>query len=286
MSKSHKIKRVIKSTEKTAVITQAMELVSASKLPYALSALEATRGFSDLASCMVADYSQYTNLPHFQDNPDSKHHVIIVIGSDRGLCGSLNLNLFKQVIQKMKALEDEGKKVSLALAGSKTLQFFKDSAPVISQIDHLGDKPNAKDVMALMHPVIEAFEKRKVDCIHIANNKFINTLTQEPHVHQVLPKKVKKPTVDPDHYIYEPNQEDNIETLFRYYTESIIYRAVVENIACEQAARMMAMKNATDNAKDIIADLNLTYNKIRQALITQEIAEISAGALYADGENL
>lgn len=285
MAKATKIKQVIKSTQKTAVITKAMELVSASKLPKALSSLNNTKTFADLASEAMESYCQYSDLPHFQNLKDDKNHVIIVVGSDRGLCGSLNLNLFKQVIQKIQTLEQYGKKVSLALCGSKALQFFTGKANIIGHIDHLGDKPELKDIMKLMHPIISSFEDRTIDCIHIASNRFENTLSQQPFVNQVLPKAIEKKN-DTSHYIYEPCPQEVIKTLFRYYTESLIYRTVVENIACEQAARMIAMKNATDNAEDIIQSLNLTYNKIRQASITQEIAEISAGALYADGESL
>jgi|AntRauTorckE5430_2_1112549.scaffolds.fasta_scaffold00140_20 F-type H+-transporting ATPase subunit gamma len=284
MAKSHKIKQVMKSTEKTAVITQAMELVSASKLPQVLSRLEHTKPFSNLADQMMADYSQYSNLPHFRDH-GGKNHLIIVLGTDRGLCGSLNLNLFKKVVKTIAQLETDGKDVYLALSGNKAIQFFSGYAKVIGHVDHIGDRPKIKDIMALMNPVLTAFEKKEIDCIHIAGNKFESTLSQIPYCDQVLPKPVES-APEYDHYVYEPNQLNVVSTLFRHYTESLIYRAVIENITCEQASRMIAMKSATDNAKDIIRDLKLTYNKIRQALITQEIAEISAGAHYADGETL
>ena len=284
MAKSLKIKQVIKSTQKTAVITQAMELVSASKLPNALSRFNGAQPFSDLAATMMANYAPYSGLPYFKSLQDDRHHVIIVIGSDRGLCGSLNLGLFKQVIQKIRQLENTGKKVSLAVSGAKAFQFFSGSVPIITHIDHLGDKPELNNIMPLLYPVLDAFEKETIDCIHIASNQFESTLSQLPYIKQVLPQSTDK-HYDTQHYIHEPCQKDIIIQLFRYYTESLIYRAVIENIACEQAARMIAMKNATDNAQDIIRGLNLTYNKIRQALITQEIAEISAGALYA-GEDV
>lgn len=286
MAKSHKIKQVIKSTEKTAVITQAMELVSASKLPNALSRLEQARPFSDVAKKMMKHYSSVTDIPHLKPRNNPKKHGIIVLGSDRGLCGSLNLNLFKQVIQKIRALEKEGKQVSLAVCGSKALNFFSPHVPIISQIEHLGDKPNLEDMMSLIQPLLASFESMDIDCIHIARNVFENTLTQTPCIEQVLPLSVDYLPNEVEHYTYEPDKKEVVMQLFQHYVESLIYRSVVENIACEQAARMMAMKNATDNAKEIIKDLNLTYNKIRQALITQEIAEISAGANYADGETL
>lgn len=285
MAKSTKIKQVINSTKKTAVITQAMELVSASKLPKALSHLNNTKTFADLAALAMGNYCEYSNLPHFQPLKDDKHHIILVVGSDRGLCGSLNLHLFKQVLQKIHDLEQDGKKVSLALCGSKAIQFFSDKANIIGQIEHLGDKPELQNIMKIMHPIISNFEDRVIDCIHIASNRFESTLVQQPSINQVLPMVVEQ-IDDAEHYIYEPCQDEVITTLFRYYTESLIYRTIIENIACEQASRMIAMKNATDNAEDIIQSLNLTYNKIRQASITQEIAEISAGALYADGESL
>lgn len=286
MAKSHKIKSVIKSTEKTAVITQAMQLVSASKLPKALERLEKNRGFSDLVESMMYQYSDSSDVPYFNPRPDAKSHGIIIIGSDRGLCGSLNLNLFKNTLQTIQGLEKEGKHVFLALCGSKTVQFFSEQPNILTALEHIGDQPSLETMMPLMHPMISGFIENKIDCIHIASNVFESTLSQVPQIKQVLPIPSKIEGIKEDDYLYEPKKTTVVETLFRHYIESVIYRSVIEGIASEQAARMIAMKNATENANEIIQDLNLTYNKIRQALITQEIAEISAGANYTDGESL
>lgn len=285
MAKSLKIKGVIKSTQKTAVITQAMQLVAASKLPNALKRLEQAKPFSDLAEDMMAHYSRHSRHRYFTHSNKTKHSGIIIVSTDRGLCGSLNLNLFKQVLQKIKALKASGHTISLSLCGDKAISFFSKHAKVLSQTHNIGDRPELKDLMELIHPMINEFEKGKLDAVYLANSQFVNTLSQKANIQMLLPKTATNGVVSDD-YIYEPNKDRIIDKLFRQYIESFVYRSVIESLACEHASRMIAMKNATENAQEIIADLKLTYNKVRQALITQEIAEISAGANYSDGEQL
>lgn len=287
MAKSHKIKGIIKSTQKTAVITKAMQVVSASKLPNALSRYNHAKPYADLAHRIIQHYTELGSHPYFSQKQSIKSVGILLISTDRGLCGSLNLQLFKKTLSEIIALKEQGIDVKLSIIGQKGLAFFGKKHPVLSSAERLGDKPELKDLMQVIQPMLSAYDKGEIGSILIASNQFVNTLTQKAELVPLLPLTLPEKTVKyaPD-YHYESPQEEVVTKLISDYTESIIYRAVIENIACEQAARMMAMKSATDNANDIIEDLNLTYNKIRQALITQEIAEISAGANQSEGENL
>ncbi|MCP8352186.1 ATP synthase F1 subunit gamma [Candidatus Synchoanobacter obligatus] len=286
MAKSHKIKQVIKSTEKTAVITKAMQVVSASKLPSALDRFKSTKPYADLAQHIMAHYSHASEHPFFQKRSDAKKTGLIILSSDRGLCGSLNLQLFKKALHHLQDQESSQQHVVLSVSGRKGLQFFSKHADILSSVESLSDKPKIQQLMPLITPMLDAYEEKELDRVYIAYNQFENTLTQTPTIRQILPLQeepnVKKTTT----YHHEQEANTILDMLLKNYIESTIYSCVTENIVSEQAARMIAMKNATDNANDIIADLNLTYNKIRQALITQEIAEISAGANQSTGETL
>lgn len=284
MSKTHKIKQVIKSTKKTAVITKAMQVVSASKLPNTQIRLNHATPFADLTSTVMSHYAKSASHPYFKVRGKHKKEGLIVISSDRGLCGNLNISLFKQVAILLQQKHKQGVGMLLSTIGTKANQFFDSKVTVLSSKEGLGDKPNLSDIMNVIHPMIAAFDNNELDSIHIASNTYISTLSQQAEIHQLLPLAESAQTTPKSDYTYEPSLDKVLDTLLRYYVESTCYRKVIENITCEQAARMIAMKNATDNANEIIEDLNLTYNKARQASITQEIAEIAASAHHSDGE--
>lgn len=287
MAKSHKIKSIIKSTEKTAKITKAMQVVSASKLPNALNRYQSNKPFSDLAYQIIEHYTELGTHPYFKPKKEVKSVGLLVITTDRGLCGNLNLQLFKQVLEQLNTYREQKIKTNISVIGQKGIQFFSGNHPLLASCSRLSDKPTLSDIMPAILPLLKAYDNKEIDAIYIASNTFVNTLTQRAEIKSLLPLDLPESAQKfPPDYQYEPSIDDVINKLITHYTESIIYRSVIENIACEQAARMIAMKNATENANDIIEDLNLTYNKIRQAMITQEIAEISAGANQSDGENL
>ena len=286
MARSHKIKQVIQSTEKTAVITKAMQLVSASKLPSAIAKFEQAKPYANLAQEIMQHYSELANHPYFKKRNKAKTCGLIIITSDRGLCGNLNLQLFKQVLQYIKACKDKGITVKISIAGEKGIQFFSKHIEIISSVTGLGASPSLEDIMPLIQPMLSAYDNETLDEISIAHNTFVNTLSQEVNISPILPLPLPEDAPKyPQDYLYEQAQPEIIDLLLKRYSESLIYRSIIENMASEHAARMIAMKNATDNANEIISDLKLTYNKIRQALITQEIAEISAGANNSNGED-
>ena len=287
MAKSHKIKSIIKSTEKTAKITKAMQVVSASKLPNALNRYQNNKPFSDLAYQIIEHYTELGTHPYFKPRAEVKSVGLLIITTDRGLCGNLNLQLFKQVLEQLNTYREQGVKTQISVIGQKGIQFFSGNHSLLASCSRLSDKPELSDIMPAILPLLTAYDNKEIDAIYVASNTFVNTLTQRAEIKPLLPLPLPESAQKfPPDYQYEPSIDDVINKLITNYTESIIYRSVIENIACEQAARMIAMKNATENANDIIEDLNLTYNKIRQAMITQEIAEISAGANQSDGENL
>jgi len=208
---------------------------------------------------------------------------VIVVSSDRGLCGGLNSNLFRMVVKQIKAWHAKDIKISFSLIGRKAVGFFnRVGGKVLGVAEHLGDKPSTKDFIGVVQVMLAAFEKGEIDALYIAHNEFVNTMTQTPKMLQLLP--LPKGEEDDDDgggywdYIYEPDSKELLDQLLIRYIELQVYQAVVENIACEQSARMIAMKSATDNAGDIIKEFETAYNKARQASITQELAEIVGGA--------
>ena len=225
-------------------------------------------------------------------NPNSRHPFlverdevkavgIIVVSTDRGLCGSLNVNVFKLVLNAAREWQDKGVEVHLTLIGSKALQFFRRlKLPIVASITNIGDKPHVKDLIGGVDAMLELYRDGKIDRLFVAGNRFINTMTQRPAVKQMLPPE----TLDANElqerwdYIYEPAADQLISGFMIRYIEAQVYRVVIENLACEMAARMVAMKSATDNAGKIIDELQLIYNKARQAAITKEISEIVGGA--------
>ncbi len=208
---------------------------------------------------------------------------VIVVTTDRGLCGGLNSNLLRETIRTMRTWKEQGKEVDVAVVGRKGNAFFKRvGGNILGSIDHLGDAPSINDLIGIVKVMLDAYYTGTVDAVHIVYNEFINTMTQKPNVKQLLPlpKSEDDSGVMGHHwdYIYEPDAKELLDELLERYIELQVYQGVVENIACEQAAKMIAMKSATDNAGELIKEFQLAYNKARQAAITQELAEIVGGA--------
>jgi F-type H+-transporting ATPase subunit gamma len=224
-------------------------------------------------------------------NPEYKHRYLtereakrvgyIVVSSDRGLCGGLNVNVFKKTIKDMEQFANDGIEIDVCAVGSKAVSFFNNyGGNVTAAVTGLGDAPEAENLVGSVKVMLDAFDEGKIDRLYVVSNEFVNTMTQKPRVEQLLPLNAEENAELQHHwdYIYEPEAVEILNDLLVRYIESQVYQSVVENIACEQAARMLAMKNATDNAGDIINELQLVYNKARQAAITQEISEIVSGA--------
>ena len=212
---------------------------------------------------------------------DVKRVGYIVVSTDRGLCGGLNINLFKTTIKSMKEWDDQGIEIDLCLVGAKSAAFFNSfGGNVVSAVRDMGEEPSLSDLIGGVKTMLDAYEDGKIDRLYLVSNEFVNTMTQQPTVEQLLPLEAEDSDDMKHHwdYIYEPDAKELLEGLLTRYIESQVYQAVVENGACEQAARMLAMKNATENAGELIDDLQLIYNKARQAAITQELSEIVSGA--------
>ncbi len=282
MAGTKEIRVKIVSVKSTQKITKAMEMVAASKMRRAQERMKAARPYADKIRGVIGHLrvTNPTNHPYLVER-EIKAVGIIVISSDRGLCGSLNVNVFKNVLAQVRDYQAQGIEVHLCLIGSKALQFFRRlKLPIVASITHLGDKPHIADLIGTVKAMLDLFEEKKIDRLLLVSNRFVNTMTQKPTPMQLLPAE----TVDASDlqerwdYIYEPAPDALIEYYMMRYIESTVYRAVVENLACEMAARMVAMKSATDNAGKLIDELQLIYNKARQAAITKEISEIVGGA--------
>lgn len=272
--------RSIKSTQK---ITRAMEMVAASKMRKAQDRMAISRPYATkirkVISHLAKSHSEYHH-PYLKIRP-VKRAGFIVVTSDRGLCGGLNSNVLKTTLTKMKEFHDQSIEMDLCLVGTKAGAFFKRyGGRVIAHADHLGDMPKITDLIGIVKVMLENYDTETLDSLFIVHNEFINTMTQKPRVLQLLPivPSEEKELAHHWDYIYEPDAKKLLDLLLTRYIESQVYQAVVENIACEQAARMVAMKNATENAGELISNLQLAYNKARQAAITQELSEIVAGA--------
>jgi F-type H+-transporting ATPase subunit gamma len=285
MASGKEIRTQIGSIKNTQKITSAMEMVAASKMRKAQDRMAATRPYSDkiynVIQHLAFAHPEYKH-PYLLDREESKRVGYIIISSDRGLCGGLNNNLFKTVLKEISEKTDKGLEVDICAIGQKASNFFA-RLPVnlVSQTSQLGDEPRIHDLVGTVKVMLDAYNEGRLDSLYLVYNKFINTMTQEDTVRRLLPAKPEKPSEELSHhwdYIYEPDAKNVLDDLLVRYIESLVYQGVVENMACEQASRMIAMKNATDNAGNLIDDLQLVYNKARQAAITQEISEIVAGA--------
>jgi len=289
MAGSKEIRTKIKSVENTRKITKAMEMVAASKMRKAQDRMRASRPYAEKIRNVAAHLS-YTQ-------PDFKHPFLIkrdvvknvgliIVSSDKGLCGGLNTNMLRMSVNQMKTWETEGKNIKVSAFGSKGLSFMtRVGADVQSHATGVGDVPHLETLIGSIKVMLDAFESGEIDQLFICYTKFINTMKQEPVMEQLLPLSGDKMGSPAGNwaYIYEPEPEPVINELMTRYIESLIYSAVAENMASEQSSRMVAMKAASDNAKTVIGDLKLVYNKARQAAITKEISEIVGGAAAISG---
>ena len=290
MAGEKEIRSKIASVKNMQKITSAMEKVAASKIRKAQAQMEASRPYAQRIRRVIG------HLAHA--NPDYKHPFLterevsrvgfIVISTDRGLCGGLNANLFKAVIGEIADWKEKDVGVDMVLVGAKAVQFFRRmGGSVLGTATHLGDQPSVNDLIGSIKIMLSAYEEGKIDRLFLVSNEFVNSMTQRPEVTQLLPTSGLAKDEDElqKHwdYIYEPDASELLDDVLGRYIESQVYRGAVENFACEMAAKMVAMKSATDNAGDIIDGLQLEYNKARQAAITQEISEIVGGAAAVSG---
>jgi F-type H+-transporting ATPase subunit gamma len=283
MAGAKEIRTKIASIKNTQKITSAMEMVAAAKMRKAQDRMQATRPYADKMKNVIGHlYHAHPEYRHsFMKEREAKRIGYIVVSSDRGLCGGLNSNLFRKLVRDIKEQQDSGMKVEFCTIGNKALGFFRRfGGRVLAEATHLGDAPHIEDLIGTIKVMLDAYEAGEIDRIYVAYNSFVNTMTQEPTVEQLVPIAGESDDELQHHwdYIYEPDSKDVLDGLLVRYIESLVYQSVVENGACEQSARMVAMKAATDNAGNLINELQLVYNKARQAAITQEISEIVGGA--------
>jgi F-type H+-transporting ATPase subunit gamma len=286
MAGSREIRNKIKSVQNTRKITKAMEMVAASKMRKAQDRMRHARPYADklrnIAAHLANANPEYRH-PFLVKRDGLKAVGVILVTTDKGLCGGLNTNILRMLTQRMREIEGQGARVQITAIGNKGLGFMQRiNAKVVSQIVHLGDTPHLEKLIGPVKVQLDAYANGEIDVVYLAYNRFINTMKQEPVIEQLLP-------LDPSHmketsreyswdYLYEPDAQTVLDELLLRYAEALIYQGVVENMASEQSARMVAMKSASDNAKKVIGDLQLSYNKARQAAITKELSEIVSGA--------
>jgi F-type H+-transporting ATPase subunit gamma len=284
MAGAKEIRTKIASIKSTQKITKAMQMVAASKMRKAQDRMAASRPYAEKMLQVISHLANAT--PEYRHSfmaleRPRKRVGYIIVSSDRGLCGGLNSNLFRRLIAEIKEQRAAGIEPVFCTIGTKALGFFKRfGGEVKAQATHLGDKPHVEDLIGTVKVMLDAFESGEIDALYIVSNEFVNTMTQRPTIRQLVPLVAGERDAMPYHwdYIYEPDAKTVLDALLTRYIESLVYQGVVENGACEQAARMVAMKAASDNAGNLIGELQLVYNKARQAAITQEISEIVSGA--------
>jgi F-type H+-transporting ATPase subunit gamma len=283
MAVGKEIRTKISSIQSTQKITSAMEMVAASKMRKAQDRMSVGKPYARRMRSVVGHIAnaapEYKHM--YMVEREVRRVGYIVVSTDRGLCGGLNMNLFKSTVKSMKEWANQGIEIELSLVGAKAAGFFNSyGGNVTAAVRDLGEAPALADLIGGVKAMLDAYEKGRIDRLFLVSNEFINTMTQNPMVEQLLPLLAEQSSEMKHHwdYIYEPDAKELLEKLLTRYIESQVYQAVVENGACEQAARMLAMKNATENAGDIIDDLQLIYNKARQSAITQELSEIVSGA--------
>ena len=287
---SKEIRGKINSIKNTQKITKAMEMVAAAKMRRAQARMEAARPYVDKLKRVIGHVSRaHPEYRHpYMRQGEARRIGLIVVSSDRGLCGGLNNNLFRRCIRQIKTWQEAGAEVELALIGRKAEAFFKHvGGDVLASVVDLGDEPHMEDLIGSIRVMLDKVDAGEMDALYVASNEFVNTMTQKPTIEQLIPIQAsdmteQAPSAHWD-YLYEPDAKVALNTLMIRYVEGLVYGAVIENAACEQSARMIAMKNATDNAGKIIKELQLAYNKARQAAITQEISEIVSGAAAIEG---
>lgn len=286
MPGAKEIRTQINSIGSTRKITKAMEMVAASKMRRAQERMRAAQPYANKMRGVVAHLARaHSEYKHpYTVEREAKAVGFVVVSSDRGLCGGLNVNLFRRAVAAMAEWHDQGAEVRVSVIGKKASAFFnRFKANIVSEAVNLGDAPQLEELVGAVKVMMDDYMEGRIDRLFVASNAFVNTMTQRPVVEQLIPITPNAEDEDKDmshhwDYIYEPDAVDVIDTLMSRYIESLIYQEVAENAACEQAARMVAMKSATDNAGKLIDELQLVYNKARQAAITQELSEIVGGA--------
>jgi len=296
MAGMKEIRGKIKSVQNTRKITKAMEMVAASKMRRAQERMRAARPYADkirdVAAHMSAATPEYRH-PFMVENKGAKAAGMILVTTDKGLCGGMNTNVLRAALLKFKELEQQGKTIEASAIGSKGLGFLNRlKAKTVSQVTHLGDTPHLEKLIGAIKVQLDLYSEGKISAVYLAFTRFVNTMKQEAVIEQLLPLSVsdfaRKDGLDKDSelvtpktswdYIYEPDAQTVVDELLVRYVEALVYQAVAENMASEQSARMVAMKAASDNAKTVIGELQLVYNKSRQASITKELSEIVGGA--------
>ncbi|MGX5671628.1 MULTISPECIES: F0F1 ATP synthase subunit gamma [unclassified Thermomonas] len=284
MAGGREIKTKIKSVQNTRKVTRALEMVSASKIRKAQDRMKASRPYARAMKQLIGHLAQANTdyrHPYLVQRADVKRVGYVVVSSDRGLAGGLNNNMFRKLLVEFRALQEQGIEVDVVTIGQKASVFFRRiKVGMLASVTHLGDAPKLEQLIGVIKVMLDAYTDGKVDKVFLAYNDFVNTMTQKATFDQLLPlppaeTQMAKHEWD---YIYEPDAESVLEHVLTRYIESLVYQAVMENVASEHAARMVAMKAASDNASKLIDTLNLVYNKARQAAITQEISEIVGGA--------
>jgi len=300
MAVGKEIRTKIKSIESTQKITKAMQMVAASKMRKAQERMEAARPYAEKMQRVIMHLAYAHSEYHhsYLEEREMKRIGVIVVSTDRGLCGGLNINLFRSVVAEIKDAKRQDIEVDLCTFGSKAIGFFKRvGAHIVAEASQIGASPDIADIIGPVKAMLDAYGEERIDAVYLVHNVFINSMTQQPRVVQLLPLKYRAVEGGGEHiqmlrpaeeaeselshywdYLYEPDSKEVLDHLLMRYIESVVYRGVVENVACEMAARMVAMKAATDNAGSLIAELQLAYNKARQAAITQELTEIVSGA--------
>jgi F-type H+-transporting ATPase subunit gamma len=287
MAAGKEIRTKIKSVESTRKITKAMEMVAASKMRKAQDCMKAARPYAEkiarVATHLAYAHPEYKH-PFVIPREDVKRVGLIVISSDKGLCGGLNTNAFRVVLNQLKQWQAAGVEVDVTALGNKGLGFVQRlGSNVVSQFTGMGDTPHLEKLIGPVKVMLDAYLNGRIDALYIVYNRFINTMKQEPILSRLLPLAQMEDTEEASlkthwDYIYEPDAKPVVDGMLLRYIESLVYQAVAENIASEQSARMVAMRNASDNAQDLIKDLTLSLNKVRQEMITKEICDISGGA--------
>ena len=284
MAAAKEIRGKIASVKNTQKITKAMEMVAASKMRKAQDRMHAARPYAEKIRNVV-HHLGYANPeykhPYVLPRQEVKRIGIIIVSTDRGLCGGLNSNLFRETLRRMKEWDKQGKEIDICVIGSKAQGFFnRVGGNIIGSATHIGDEPSLESLIGTVMIMLKAYQEEKIDELYIVANRFINSMTQNARLEKLVPIEAGDEKEYAYHwdYIYEPEAKEVLDQLLNRYIESLVYQNVVENIACEQAARMVAMKSASDNAGKLIDELQLIYNKARQAAITQELSEIVSGA--------
>jgi F-type H+-transporting ATPase subunit gamma len=283
MANAKEIRTQIKSIRNTAKITKAMEMVAAAKMRKAQDRMAASRPYAEQIRTVIGHLMQARpDYRHpFMQEREAKRVGFIIVSTDRGLCGGLNANLFRRTLRELREWQDKGVEVEVCLIGRKAAQFFRRlNVNVVASLQDLGDIPRVQDLVGAIQVMLNGYSDGTLDRLFLVHNVFVNTMSQKPEIVTLLPAQTEDAEQLQKHwdYIYEPSSTELVEQVLTRYIESQVYRGAVENVACEMAARMVAMKSATDNAGKLIDGLQLAYNKARQAAITQELAEIVGGA--------